>query len=77
MNTNERVADYNLSMAHGDMSAMLQELVILDKELTKIYAKMPGLFEHLDICQMIEARMIIRINRAQEFLRQELQSIPK
>lgn len=75
MDTNHTVKDYNLSMAHADMSTMLQELVILDKELTKMYAKVPGLFEHFDICQMIEARLIIRINRAQDYLRQELQAV--
>lgn len=73
----ERVAEYNLSLAHGDLSAILDDAVLMDKVLNRIYRTWPETFEQIELATRLLSRMVLRDNRARSFIAQELKRIPQ
>jgi hypothetical protein len=70
------IAEYNLSMAHQDMSSNLEDADNLDRVLTRIYRTWPEAFQQIDTATRVLSRMVLRDNRARNFLAQELKRLP-
>ena len=74
-NPDERIAEYDLSMAHGDLSAILDDAVLMDKVLNRIYRMWPETFEQIELATRLLSRMVLRDNRARSFIAQELKRV--
>jgi len=70
-----QVAEYNLSLAHGDLSAILDDAVLMDKVLNRIYRMWPETFEQIELATRLLSRMVLRDNRARSFIAQELKRV--
>lgn len=70
------ISEYNLSMAHGDLSGNLEDADLVNRILNRIYKTWPESFEQIDQATRVLARMVLRDNRARNYLAQELKRIP-
>jgi hypothetical protein len=70
------IAEYNLSLAHGDLSGNLEDADVLNRVLNRIYKTWPESFEQIDTATRVLSRMVLRDNRARNFLAQELKRLP-
>lgn len=70
------IAEYNLSLAHGDLSGNLEDADLLNRILNRVYKTWPESFEQIEQATRILARMVLRDNRARNYLAQELKRIP-
>ena len=70
--TEPDVKEYNLSMAHAAMSFNLQDIDQMLLVLDRLYFLEPRHYELIESGQRIMARLIARTNRAQIYLKQEL-----
>ena len=70
------IAEYNLSLAHGDLSGNLEDADLLNRILNRVYKTWPESFEQIEQATRVLARMVLRDNRARNYLAQELKRIP-
>ena len=70
------IAEYNLSMAHGDLSSILEDADTLNTVLNRIYKTWPETYYQIEAATRMLTSIILRANRARRFADQELKRLP-
>lgn len=66
------ITEYNLFMVHGDLSSNLEDADHMTRILNRIYKTWPESFDQIEQAMRVMSRMVLRDNRARNYIAQEL-----
>lgn len=75
MDIDRTAAEHALMLAHGDLSANLQDYVVLSEMILRIQTTWRAASEQTEVLERVLARVVLRENRAREYVARELQAI--
>lgn len=66
------ITETNLSLAYAQASALFNEIEIMRNVINRIYNTWPQSYEQIEILERTLARLVLRANRIQLGIKQEL-----